>query len=173
MILRPIVLTTAAVSAATLAFAVHAQPPGPPQHPPMAHIKVMHEAMVRQHAEDLKAILRLRPDQEPALAAFLEAHARSPMMMMHGPDDEQAGPMPDPAMTTPQRLERMARRQAERTADMDKQRAALAKFYAALNPDQQKAFDALQRMVHGGPGGPAAHRIIMRGGPSMGHGGPH
>jgi len=139
-----------------LASVAHAQPAGPPPGPRGAEMKAHFEAMQKQRLEDLKTILRLRPDQEPALAAFMEAH-KPEIREFKAPD----GPR---ALTTPQRLEEMGKRESEMTARHAQMRQALARFYAALSPEQQKVFDALQRLEHG-PGG--------HGGPGMGrHGGP-
>lgn len=151
-------LAPAALALATLA---HAQPAGPPHGPPTGEMKARHEAMQKQHLEDLKTVLRLRPDQEPALAAFVEAH-KPQFHEMKGPRDPKA-------LTTPQRLEEMGRREAEMTAQHQRMRDALAKFYAALSPEQQKVFDALQRLKgpHGGRGGPM---MMMHGGPGAGGG---
>lgn len=154
-----------------LAAAAHAQPAGPPSGPPLgphgaptAEMKARHEAMQKQHLDDLRTILRIRPDQEAALTAFVEAH--KPQFR------EFKGPPEPRALTTPQRLEEMAQRDAEMDAQRDRMRQALTKFYAALSPEQQKVFDALQR-VHGPPmGGPMGGRMLMmHGGP--GGGGPH
>jgi hypothetical protein len=61
---------------------IHGGPGGP-------EMRAMHEAMMKQHVEDLKTVLRLRPDQEAALQAFVAAHhAAGGMMEMrreHGP----------------------------------------------------------------------------------------
>lgn len=162
---------------ATLACAVtaQAQPSGPPA---MGGMKAMHEAMSAQRAEDLKIILRLRPEQEPALAAFMAAH-RPNAMMMHGPGDMQTTPK---ALSTPERLSEMARRDAEMAAAREAQRQALARFYAILTGDQQKVFDAAMRLqggAHGGTDGPGPRlerRVIIRGaldGPMPPHGAPH
>lgn len=175
LILAPI---AAAAVAAALAAAANAQPadraPGghPPGMPDMAQMKVMHEQMMKQHMEDLKTILRLRPDQEPALAAFMAGHEPR-RMEFHGPPNGP-GDGPPKAETTPERLEHMAKRDAEEAAEHAKHREALARFYAALSPEQQKVFDALQRMhggPHDGPGGPGLHRMIIHHGPG-GPGGP-
>src|SRR5689334_4160555 len=80
--------------ALALATVANAQAPehhhegGPPEmhHPDM---KAMHEAMMKQHMEDLKTILRLRPDQEAALQAFVAAHHPPEMGDMHG--DKMSG----------------------------------------------------------------------------------
>jgi hypothetical protein len=129
-----------------------------------AEMQQHREAMQRQHAADLRTILRLRPDQEGALQAFLAAsHPRmgGPGGMRHQRRDPGAAPE-----TTPQRLDDMARRQAERGQMMEQRRQAVAAFYNALAPDQRAVFDALQRMhgprfgghgMHGGFGGHAMH----------------
>lgn len=121
--------------------------------PPLAEIQARHEAHERQRAEDLRTVLRLRLDQEPALAAYLQAHKPPP-----GPPP---GPPPErEALTTPQRLDEMARREAERAAAERGHADALRAFYAALTPEQRQVFDALQRLRHApGPdhGGPWGH----------------
>ncbi|MGZ3402398.1 MAG: Spy/CpxP family protein refolding chaperone [Phenylobacterium sp.] len=139
----------------------HRGPPGDMR----ARMQALREAHERQYAQDLRTILRLRPDQDAALAAYLQSHRRP-----ESPPDGRGGP-PDAPMTTPQRLDAMARREAEH-AEMQRRHAeALRAFYAALNPDQRQVFDALQRMhgeghEHGGWGG---HPDF--GGPMDGHGG--
>jgi hypothetical protein len=59
-------------------------------------------------------------------------------------------------LTTPERLERMQTRQAERSAMFAKRAEATKSFYAALSPEQQKTFDA-ESMRHG-PRGKHGHR---------------
>jgi len=191
---RRLLLALAPAALAMASFA-HAQPPGPGPNGPggggpvvrMIHggpggpeMKAMHEAMMKQHLEDLKVVLRLRPDQEAALQAFMAAHhPDGPPMMhdMHGAPGDMAKPQ-----TTPERLAEMAKHEAAMAAEHEKMRAALAKFYAALSPDQQKVFDALQRLQgphmgggHGMMGGPGMRRIEIRrmgpggGAPTPGH----
>lgn len=157
--------------ALALASFAHAQP-GPPdldRGPPTAEMKARHEALQKQHLEDLKTVLRLRPDQEPALAAFVEAH-KPQIREFKGP------PEPKP-LTTPERLEEMSKLHADMTAQHERLRQALTKFYAALSPEQQKVFDALERLrgprggpglalgFHDGPGGPegpGGPRVVIR-----------
>jgi hypothetical protein len=151
-------------------------------------MKAMHEAMMKQRLEDLKTVLRLRPDQEAALQAFVESQhggMGGPMIIMRGgpdgkgPDGKGPGMMAPPkAMTTPERLAEMAKRDDAMTAEHKTSRDALAKFYAALSADQQKVFDALQRLHgpggHMGPmggmmgGGREMRRIEIRRGPGGG-----
>ena len=107
----------------------------------------MREAHERQRAQDLRTILRLRPDQEPALTAYLQS--RKPRS---GGPPERRGPPPTPTMTTPQRLDEMARREAERTQARQARTESVRAFYAALGADQRQVFDALMRMGGGGRG---------------------
>jgi hypothetical protein len=134
--------------------------------PPPAEMKAMHEAMMKQHVEDLKTVLRLRPDQEAALQAFMAAHEPPEGMgdMHDGPHMQDGHMSPPKPMTTPERLDEMAKHHAAMAAQHEKMRQALAKFYAALSPDQQKVFDALQRLQgpHGG-----GRMMMMGGGPGM------
>jgi hypothetical protein len=165
---RRLMLALAPALALTLSSAAFAQAPAAqpgPRHPPSAERQAMHEAMMKQHMEDLKTILRLRPDQEAALQAFVAAG--------HPPraDDRPrtAGPRPPKALTTPERLDRAARRETEMAARHTRMRQALSTFYAALSPDQQKVFDALTRLQRPGHGRTGARPMIMRrhGGPAM------
>ena len=192
---RRLLLALAPAALAMASFA-HAQPPGggpggggPGGGGPVVRMihggpggpemKAMHEAMMKQHLEDLKVVLRLRPDQEAALQAFVAAHHPDGPPMMHEMHDGP-GDMMKP-QTTPERLAEMAKHEAAMAAEHEKMRAALARFYAALSPDQQKVFDALQRLQ--GPhmgghgmmmGGPGMHRIEIHrmapgGPPTPGH----
>lgn len=150
-LIAPALLTTAAVA--------QPAPPHGPHGAAPAEMRAHHEAMRKQHMEDLKIVLRLRPDQEPALAAFMAAHEPKKFERR----------LADPGkLTTPQRLDEMAKMEAEMDAHRKASRDALAKFYAALSPDQQKVFDALHRLK--GHGGPGMHRQIKVGGPMGGHG---
>ncbi len=102
----------------------------------------MQAMMDKRHAA-LKAQLKLTPAQEPAWAAFMEAH-KPPAVKMGKPDMPD---MPDMSkLTTPERIDKMrevhAQRVSERSAEMDKKGAATKTFYAALTPEQQKLFDA-------------------------------
>jgi hypothetical protein len=128
-----------------------------------ARMQAMHEAHERQRAADLRTILRLRPDQEGALTAFLASH-KPPMGGPNGggKGGEHRGPRADGAaqaapMTTPQRLDEMSHREAEHAAMRQRHVDALKAFYAALSPDQKQVFDALQRLHGGGHGGHGGH----------------
>jgi Spy/CpxP family protein refolding chaperone len=153
----------------------HRGPPADARAKMRAQFQAMHEAREKQHAQDLRTILRLRPDQEAALTAYLQSHKRPEGPAMGGRRGPPGGPangaMRGP-MTTPQRLDEMARREAEHTAMRQKHAEALRAFYAALSPEQRQVFDALQRMHGGGHGdGGWGHRG-MGGGPGGFGGGP-
>ena len=59
-------------------------------------------------------------------------------------------------MTTPQRLDEMAARMADRQARFQKVAAATKTFYAALSPEQRKVFDEMPMLMadRGGRMGP-------------------
>lgn len=109
--------------------------------------------MAERRAAHLRAVLQLRPDQEPALRALMDASRPDAAAMRRrgGDRDEMRN------LTTPQRLDRMQARMAERQAAFTRRADAIRRFYAQLSPAQQRAFDALHqggrgRGMHGGRG---------------------
>ena len=157
-----------------LAFATgsHAQPApqGPPgASPPAAADHPRHRSpveMAANHAARLRTLLQLRPDQEPALTAYLGSmkpggmtrHDHEDMkpgggMMRHGGEDRSA----DEALPAPERMGRMLARMDEARADMSHRLDALKAFYGQLTPAQQKAFDALDMGRGHGHGHGDAH----------------
>ena len=176
----------AALAAATLAGSAgvaqqawaqqddHRGPPADMRARMQAQMQTMREAHERQHAQDLRTILRLRPDQEGALAAYLQSHRRpeGPRGARRDPPGAAPGSAMGAPMTTPQQLDAMARREAGHAAMQQKHAEALRAFYAALSPEQRQVFDALQRMHgtghEGGHGGWGGHGM---GGPMGGYGG--
>lgn len=99
------------------------------------------------HAEHLRDLLQLRPDQEPALKAFAEA-IRPPEgtggdhMVKFDRDGER---------TTLQRLDDMQARLAEQQSEAARRISAIRTFYGQLDPKQQKAFDAMPMLMMVGP----------------------
>lgn len=147
---------------AILALGATAQAQQPPagERPPMeGRWQRPDPAEMRAHmAERMTAVLQLTPQQKPALDAFLAA--------MAPPEGARQARREDRArmqgMTTPQRLDAMAAKMAERQQAFARRAEATKRFYAQLTPAQQKAFDAIGPMGRGmGPGK----------GPGMGHGG--
>jgi len=104
-----------------------------------------------QRLAALKEKLKLTPAQEGAWNSFTAAQQ---------PPARPAGHRAEFAkLTTPQRLDRMQARQAERSAMFAKRADATRSFYATLSPEQQKTFDAesMQRFGHRDAGGPGGH----------------
>lgn len=149
------------LSISGLALAQPAAPAGsagPPSHAQWAeHMQAHREARI--HA--LHDLLNIHPDQEVAFQAFVSS--------MHPDKDAQrhheGEGAPQQALTTPQRLDRMTQRMAEHQAAFQHRADAVRTFYAALTPDQQRAFDAMHGVMgrhdmghgmhgHGGFGGP-------------------
>ncbi|MBU0588127.1 MAG: Spy/CpxP family protein refolding chaperone [Gammaproteobacteria bacterium] len=114
----------------------------------------MQAHMVRRQSE-LKAQLKLSPQQEPAWTAYTAAMTPPAGMMGKRPDHAELQKLP-----TPERLDKMqalrAQRMGEMNAAMSKRTEATKAFYAALSPEQQKIFDdrAMQRPGHNRGHGP-------------------
>lgn len=112
-----------------------------------------HDAMVRamEHmphhrdmAEHLRAALQLRPNQDAALQAYVQAmHPKPPAMT---PADAPMAPR-----TTPERLALMQKHLEAHTAMMRAQLDATRRFYDQLDPGQKKAFDELHMSAEMGP----------------------
>jgi periplasmic protein CpxP/Spy len=148
---------------ATLGLSAGAQTPQPgvvapsgptPMMAPGGGRPMMQEHMARmqqrraQRDAALKQILQITPAQEAAWNTWVEA--RRPPTNMQRPNRAEFA-----QLTTPERIDRMRARRAERIAEMDRRADATKTFYAALTPAQQKAFDALsaRRMERGSSGG--------------------
>jgi len=144
-----------------LAFATgsYAQPApegSPSASPPVAadhHHHRSPEDMAAMHAARLRTLLQLRPDQEPALTAFLASMKPGGGMMRHEHEDRPA----DEALPAPERMGRMLARMDEARAGMGQRLDALKAFYSQLTPAQQKAFDALDMGRGHGHGHGDAH----------------
>ena len=151
---------------ATASFASFAQttPANPPAGQPGAHHGMMHKGdhdpakrqakMVQRQAE-LKAKLQLNASQEGAwntFAASMKPPARTGQ-------DHAAMRAEMEKLSTPERIDRMKALRAQRDAEVDKRADAAKTFYATLNADQKKVFDAQPKRGGRGHGG--------------GHGGEH
>lgn len=142
-----------ASSLAGLAAAAMAQTPPAPPAPAEAQARHAREHArpdpAQRHAQRearLKQALQITPAQEPAWNVFTASmlpDARKPARV-----DRQALR----EMTTPQRIEHMRARMAERTAAMERRAEATLRLYSALTAEQQQVFD--QRMAMGPRHGP-------------------
>lgn len=89
-----------------------------------------------QRQADLKAKLKLAPEQEAAWTQF--SQATQPMAMgMNRPD-----PADMAKLTTPERIEKMQAMKAQRDVHMNQMADATKAFYNALNAEQKTVFDA-------------------------------
>lgn len=129
----------------------------------------MHQMDPAKHAEHLRDVLQLRPDQDGALKAFIAA--MTPPEHPAPAADGAPPHHPDMPRTTPERLAMAEKMMAEHQAMFKRHNDALRAFYAQLTPSQQKAFDALHMgmgmgMHHpGGPGMQRRMRVMHPGGP--------
>jgi len=96
--------------------------------------------------EHLSDILQLRPDQEPALKAFIEATRNDGDHRDHMVKFER-----DSDRTTLQRLDDMQARLAAQQAETNRKIAAIKTFYGQLDASQKKAFDAMPMLMFSGP----------------------
>lgn len=97
-------------------------------------------------SDHLSDILQLRPDQEPALKAFLEATRNDGAHRDHMVKFER-----DSDRTTLQRLDDMQARLAEQQVETNRKIAAIKTFYGQLDPCQKRAFDAMPMLMFSGP----------------------
>ena len=156
---------TAAVSAAG-AQDRPAGPGGPAHGERAGERQKMFENFRQQRQQRLHDLLQIRPDQDGAFRAYLAALETRHEGGERGPGRE-GRPDAGKQLTTPERLDRMAARLAERQQRFQQTAAATRTFYAALSPDQRKAFDAMPRMRDGGGHGFDHGRF---GGPGQGRG---
>jgi Spy/CpxP family protein refolding chaperone len=114
----------------------------------------MEQMMVKRNA-DLKAKLKLTPEQEGAWTAYTAATKPHGNMMKH-PDRAEMQ-----KLTTPERIDKMralrAQHMTEMNAAMDKHFESTKTLYAALNDEQKKVFDA----DHARKGNPKSERGAM------------
>jgi hypothetical protein len=114
------------------------------------------QAKRAQRLAELKQKLKLDASQEGAWNNFTAAQQRPARAAGQARIDRAEFAK----LTTPQRLEHMQARQAERSTRFAQRVEATRSFYATLTPAQQKTFDA--ETVHfghrGGPGHHHGHR---------------
>ena len=115
----------------------------------------MEAMMAKRHAE-MKAKLKITADQEGAWTSFTAAMKPMAAMDHKRPDRAEMD-----KLTTPERIDKMRALRAERmtamNAAMEKREDATKTFYAALNADQKKVFDAEHARMGAHRGGHRAH----------------
>ena len=111
-----------------------------------------HRAEYRaKHLAALKSDLKLTTAQEPAWNAYtasMQPGERAARLDRSGMEQ----------LTTPERIDRMRALRAQHAAEADRRGEATKTFYAALTPEQQKAFDAQPQQRRGHPGHQHAHK---------------
>jgi len=93
-----------------------------------------------QKLRELHQALSIRPDQESAWQGFADS-----LTLTH----QESGPDPvlTEQLTTPERLELIAGVMRENMASFERHVAAAKTLYAALSPEQRRAFDVLTKML--------------------------
>lgn len=117
-----------------------------PRHERGDHRPHVHVHRTGGGAEHLKDILQLRPEQEPALKAFLEATRGE-----RGPHEHMVKFDRDEDRSTLERLTAMEAKLAEQQDSARRRIAATRTFYGQLDEKQRKAFDALPMLMMVGP----------------------
>ena len=148
-----------AICLAASATAQQGPPPpgaeaGAGQHGDRAEMRERFEARRAQRQQVMHDALGLRADQEGAWQAFIASERRPGgergMRHREGGEGQRA------ELSTPERLDRMQQRMAERQARFAQRAESIKRFYASLDPRQQKTFDAL--LAEGGGMGGFGHR---------------
>ena len=140
---------TPAPAATAQAAPADAKPSGP--HADRAQRIERMQAKRAQRLAELKQKLRLDASQEGAWNTFTATQQRPARPAGQARMDRAEFAK----LTTPQRLEHMQARQAERSARFAQRIEATRSFYATLSPEQQKTFDA--ETVHAGYRGGHGH----------------
>lgn len=96
---------------------------------------------MKKRMEKLKADLKLTPAQAGAWTTYTEA-------MKPGERPATGDREAFAKLTTPQRIDKMREMRAKRDAEMDSRADATKAFYAQLNAEQQKTFDAASLRMH-------------------------
>ena len=155
--------------------AAYAQTPPPPAQPgPIGGAtwapgsQLRHEMRETARLKALHDALNIRPDQESAFQAF--AASMRPGDRGPGSEGMEHKSQDSASMTTPERLDAMARMMDEHMARMrerfQRHATAVKALYAALSPEQRHTLDALPDLMGHGMG--MGHHGDMDK-PGMGH----
>jgi len=123
----------------SLAGSVLAQPAPMMDGQGPARMEKMRERMAERHNKhlgELKAKLQLQANQDGAWNTFAQA-MQPPAKPLQRPDRAALE-----KLTTPERIDQMMALKAQHDERMQKHADATKAFYATLNPEQKKTFDA-------------------------------
>jgi membrane-bound lytic murein transglycosylase B len=101
------------------------------------------QARMQRRADELKAELKLSPEQEKAWSDYLAA--MKPPADAQRPQHDELAKLP-----TPERLDRMRALHQQRDAAFERRAAATRAFYGTLNGEQKKVFDDRTASRHAG-----------------------
>ena len=134
---KSVFLTGLLASLAALSQAQPAPGPGPAMGGPAqnSEMRTRMQEHMGQRVADIKAKLKLAPEQEGAWNAYIAA--MKPPADIKRPDRAEID-----KLSTPERLDRMRDLRQQRDAEMDRRDAATRAFYATLSAQQKKTFDA-------------------------------
>ena len=133
----PVWAQAPAAPAAATPTAVESAPRTGPAHGPRhhQHDRAAHEKRMAEKAQKFQAALQLTDAQQAGWNSYREAIKPAPRGKRM--DRESFA-----KLTTPQRIDLMQQKRAERNAQADRRAQATKTFYATLTPAQQKTFDA-------------------------------
>lgn len=101
-----------------------------------------------EREDRLRTMLQLRPEQDGALKAYLEAVGKGSWRGDHVVRFDKGSE----ARTTAERLAEMEAKMAEQQAAMRRRIDATKAFYAQLDDRQKKVFDSMPMLMFAGPG---------------------
>lgn len=135
-VFKPLIkpLLMASLIAGALTAQAQPTPPAGREQAARNDRSAMMQSHMAQRTNDLKAKLKLTPQQQAAWDQY--AQAMKPAPHAHPSRAEMD------KLTTPERLDRMRELRRQRDAEMERRDEATRAFYATLSADQKKIFDA-------------------------------
>jgi Spy/CpxP family protein refolding chaperone len=106
----------------------------------------MRAAHAARRADDIALLIGLRPDQRPAFDSFMQTMAPPPRQDRFRQTGDGTPSAGDQGMLA--RLDAMSAGVDRHDAAAKQRIAAARQFYTSLTPDQQRRFDALDRLRH-------------------------
>jgi periplasmic protein CpxP/Spy len=150
-----LLVATACIGLAQAAPTTEVATPSPPRHGTQSSDPGHHRpdparqlARFERHSAELKARLKLRADQEAAWTAFTSV-VKPPATPPTRPDRAELA-----QLNTPERLDRLETWHQQHAQAMSQRHQATKSFYAALDAEQQKVFDAETQRLMGPRTGP-------------------